>query len=197
MPVRSGGRKPPGPSSRQSSGRRGGSGGRGKDGPPRKTSGPRRNAAVFPPDAQVTAGPLDGAFTPDFRPPFRTESPAGLRNEIADLRAEVHRLAAEIDKLWARDRGRSTAGGAGRTARSIAGKPVRTGTRASKPGTKRTSLGAPAATPRPPVRAGAPTRRSATAGKPAGSPGGVKRGAGWAKAAPRRVKGATAKRRGR
>lgn len=141
--------------------------------------------------------PLDVGFTPDFRPPFRTESPAGLRNEIADLRAEVHRLAAEIDKLWARDRGRSTAGGAGRTARSIAGKPVRTGTRASRPGAKPTSATTPAAAPRPPVRAGAPTRRSATAGKPAGSPGGVKRGAGWAKAAPRRVKGATPKRRGR
>jgi len=54
----------------------------------------------------------DGGFAMDTPRPFRgpadfhVESTAGLRHEIIDLRAEVHRLAAEIDKLWARERGR-------------------------------------------------------------------------------------------
>ncbi|MGH7723208.1 MAG: hypothetical protein ACRENL_10340, partial [Candidatus Dormibacteria bacterium] len=80
----------------------------------------------------------EAGFAMDTPRPFRVpaerrvESTAGLRQEISDLRAEVHRLAAEIDKLWARERGRAAT--PGRTPRSIAGKPVRTGTRASRPG---------------------------------------------------------------
>lgn len=202
MPARSGGRKPPGTSPRKSTGRRaapaaprakGGAG-------PRPGAPPRRALPVFV-DAPGEPDAVALGFAPDHRPPFRTESSAGLRNEIADLRAEVQRLAAEIDKLWARDRGRSSAGGAGRTARSIAGKPIRTGTRAARPAGERaagTSPGTVARAPRAPSRpAGTPTRRTATAGKRAGSPGGVKRGPGWAKASPPRAKGAGTKRRGR
>src|ERR1700676_2339974 len=84
------------------------------------------------PPARPFALPADPGIGPAReRSPFRgvreprMESTAGLRHELIDLRAEVHRLAAEIDKLWARERGRAAT--PGRTARSIAGKPVRTG----------------------------------------------------------------------
>lgn len=97
-------------------------------------------------------------------PEQRPESTAGLRSELADLRAEVRRLAAEIDKLWARERGRGAATPT-RTARSIAGKPVRTGTRAARPA------------------AGGGRARSAGPKRSPGSrrPAGAKRGSGWAK----------------
>jgi hypothetical protein len=133
-------------------------------------------------------GPLD----------IRGESTAGLRSELADLRAEVHRLAAEIDKLWARERGRGLAT-PGRTARSIAGKPIRTGTRASRPGGRLT----------PPAAAGAAAPGRPSAGRPGTGPkragGGkrapsAKRGSGWAKAKPKttsRRSGTTPRRKGR
>jgi hypothetical protein len=142
----------------------------------------------------------DGGFAMDIPRPFRApadyrvESTTGLRHELADLRAEVHRLAAEIDKLWARERGRSAT--PGRTARSIAGKPVRTGTRASRPGGR----GTPASSDRAgPKRAGAPRRAPASRG-----PGGPKRssagkrGTGWAKPKSKSKRsGTTPRRQGR
>ncbi len=125
-------------------------------------------------------------------PEYRPESTAGLRNEIIELRAEVHRLAAEIDKLWARERGRSAT--PGRTARSIAGKPPRTGTRASRPG-GRAGATSPGGVSRP--------KRSAPTG-PARGPGGpkragsAKRSSGWAKPKSRsRRSGTTPRRQGR
>jgi hypothetical protein len=160
--------------------------------PAKKGSGrPVRPAAqrVFP---EVS----DAGFAMDtprpFRAPpeYRVESTAGLRHEIADLRAEVHRLAAEIDKLWARERGRAAT--PGRTARSIAGKPTRTGTRASRPGGR----GAPGGHGRTgPKRAGSPQGRGP--GGPTRS-GGGKRGSGWAKPKSRsRRSGTTPRRQGR
>jgi hypothetical protein len=128
-------------------------------------------------------------------PEYRVESTAGLRNEIIDLRAEVHRLAAEIDKLWARERGRAAT--PGRTARSIAGKPVRTGTRASRPG-GRASPAAPGRSG--PKRAGAPKSRDVAARGPGGPKrsSGTKRGAGWAKPKSKsRRSGTTPRRQGR
>lgn len=119
-------------------------------------------------------------------PEYRPESTAGLRNEISDLRAEVHRLAAEIDKLWARERGRGVAT-PGRTARSIAGKPVRTGTRASRPGPRTVAAGAPRSGP----------KRAAPSPKPKRSTA-VKRGSGWAKPKSQsRRAGTTPRRKGR
>lgn len=102
-------------------------------------------------------------------PELRVESTAGLRREIMDLRAEVRRLAAEIDKLWARERGRSTT--PGRTSRSIVGKPER-GAR-PRAGTRADGKG----------RAGPRSAAPAAAGRALGSkrPGGAKRTSGWAK----------------
>lgn len=148
-------------------------------------------------DPEVVAG-----FEPrPFRgPPPRLESTAGLRSELADLRAEVHRLAAEIDKLWARERGRSGVAPA-RTARSIAGKPVRTGTRASGArtrvapaagagGARKPARGGSTAGPRPGAGAKRPTSAKRTQS--------TKRGAGWAKPkSTSRRKGTTPRRKGR
>jgi hypothetical protein len=126
----------------------------------------------------------------------RMESTAGLRHELIDLRAEVHRLAAEIDKLWARERGRGAAA-PGRTARSIAGKPVRTGTRAARP-RGRGGAAAPRAKAGPkrspgPQRSPGPKRSAG----PKRSPG-AKRGTGWAKPKSKsRRSGTTPRRRGR
>lgn len=119
-------------------------------------------------------------------PDHRVESSAGLRNEIVELRAEVHRLAAEIDKLWARERGRSAT--PGRTARSIAGKPARTGTRSrsgsaggGRAGPKRTGAAGSARAPGGPKRSG-----------------NAKRGSGWAKPKTRSKRaGTTPRRQGR
>jgi hypothetical protein len=134
--------------------------------------------------------PFRGAAEP------RVESTAGLRHELIDLRAEVHRLAAEIDKLWARERGRGAAA-PGRTARSIAGKPVRTGTRAARPGGRSGATG-PRPNTGPKRSAGAKT--SAGAKRSAGpkrAPG-AKRGSGWAKPKSKsRRSGTTPRRRGR
>jgi hypothetical protein len=137
----------------------------------------------------------DAGFSMDMPRPFRVaaESTAGLRHEIIDLRAEVHRLAAEIDKLWARERGRAAT--PGRTARSIAGKPVRTGTRASRP----SGRGVPASPGR-----GGPKRGGSTGAAAGRSPGGpkrstgTKRGTGWAKPKSKsRRSGTTPRRQGR
>jgi hypothetical protein len=124
-------------------------------------------------------------------PEYRVESTTGLRHEVIELRAEVHRLAAEIDKLWARERGRAAT--PGRTARSIAGKPVRTGTRASRPG------GVGRAAP-----GGAGPKRKTPSGAGGRSPGGpkratgAKRSSGWAKPKTRsRRSGTTPRRQGR
>ncbi|MDQ6846862.1 MAG: hypothetical protein M3019_04675 [Candidatus Dormibacteraeota bacterium] len=123
-------------------------------------------------------------------PDHMVESTTGLRHELIELRAEVHRLAAEIDKLWARERGRAAT--PGRTARSIAGKPPRTGTRASgqggrsRPGTGRAGpkRSAPLSTGRGP---GGPKRST-----------GAKRSSGWAKPKSRsRRSGTTPRRQGR
>lgn len=155
------------------------------------------------PPARPFALPDDpGAGPARERSPFRgapeprMESTAGLRHELIDLRAEVHRLAAEIDKLWARERGRGAAA-PGRTARSIAGKPVRTGTRAARPGGRGGATGArpntgakrsPGATgPAGAKRSAGPKRAPAT-----------KRGSGWAKPKSKsRRAGTTPRRRGR
>lgn len=137
----------------------------------------------------------DAGFTMDMPRSFRVpaESTAGLRHEIIDLRAEVHRLAAEIDKLWARERGRATT--PGRTARSIAGKPVRTGTRASRP----SGRGVPASAGRSGPKRGGST--GAAAGRSPGGPRrstGAKRGTGWAKPKSKsRRSGTTPRRQGR
>ena len=162
----------------------------GDSGPAR---GPRRAARPAPPRGlPPVAGhsPRDDTELRPFRAPeYRTESTTGLRNELADLRAEVKRLAAEIDKLWARERGRSAAALPGRTARSIAGKPVRTGTRAGKPSTR----GAAANAKR--TDSGRPKSVSASAGKRAGS---AKRSSGWAKPKTRsRRAGTTPRQKGR
>jgi hypothetical protein len=165
--------------------------------PAKKASGrPLRSPAqrVFP---EVSDAGFDLETPRPFRAPpeYRVESTAGLRHELIDLRAEVHRLAAEIDKLWARERGRAAT--PGRTARSIAGKPVRTGTRASRPGGR----ASPAAPGRAgPKRAGAPKGRD-TPGGAGGGPkrtAGTKRGAGWAKPKSKsRRSGTTPRRQGR
>ncbi|MBJ7608016.1 MAG: hypothetical protein JF887_01100 [Candidatus Dormibacteraeota bacterium] len=133
---------------------------------------------------------------------YRIESPSGLRHEIADLRIEVHRLAAEIDKLWARERGRGVATPA-RTARSIAGKPVRTGTRASRPGGRLAPpAGASAGPTRPAGTGRAPASRPAGSGstRSAGAKRtgtGGKRSSGWAKPKSKsRRSGTTPPRRG-
>ncbi|HWF57568.1 MAG TPA: hypothetical protein VG520_04375 [Candidatus Dormibacteraeota bacterium] len=131
-----------------------------------------------------------------FRVPaeYRPESTAGLRRELIDLRAEVHRLAAEIDKLWARERGRAAT--PGRTARSIAGKPVRTGTRASRPAGGSAPAGAGRAGPKGGGAAGRTAAGRGTGG-PKRSPG-AKRGPGWAKPKSRpRRSGTTPRRKGR
>jgi hypothetical protein len=150
---------------------------------------------------------IDGIEPRPFRggPEYRVESTAGLRHEIIDLRAEVQRLAAEIDKLWARERGRGAAA-PGRTARSIAGKPVRTGTRASRPAARAGSppgAGVKRAGPGSPVRKTTTSRGGPSGAKRAGGgnakrAGGVKRSSGWAK--PKtgsRRSGTTPRRRGR
>jgi hypothetical protein len=142
---------------------------------------------------------MDSGFPFDEPRPFRpapdhrAESPAGLRQEIVALRAEVHRLAAEIDKLWARERGRGLAIPR-RTARSIAGKPVRTGTRAGRPAK-------PGAAAGPPRSAG---KRSGPRGPGVRGTGGPKRSAGggrstgWAKPKSQsRRSGTTPRRKGR
>ena len=151
--------------------------------PPLQRAFPEAPEGGLPIDTpRHTRGPAD----------FHPESTAGLRHELIDLRAEVHRLAAEIDKLWARERGRSAA--PGRTARSIAGKPVRTGTRATRPNPR----GAAAAGPASRV---APPRAAASGGRGAGAAkrtSGTKRGSGWAK--PKggsRRSGTTPRRQGR
>ncbi len=183
MPAPRGGKRPGG-------GRAGPAGKKGAPGAGRPTA-PRapRAPRVF---VDAGDGPADGAIAPrPFRggPDYRVESAAGLRHEIVDLRAEVHRLAAEIDKLWARERGRGAAA-PGRTARSIAGKPVRTGTRASKPASRPASASGPR---RSAPQAGGP--RSSSSPKRAG---GAKRSAGWAKPKSRsRRSGTTPSRKGR
>jgi hypothetical protein len=125
----------------------------------------------------------------------RIESTAGLRHELIDLRAEVHRLAAEIDKLWARERGRGAAA-PGRTARSIAGKPVRTGTRAARPAGRGTATGPRSNTgPRRSPGAKGPAGAKRSAGPKRAS--GAKRGSGWAKPKSKsRRSGTTPRRRG-
>ena len=126
-------------------------------------------------------------------PEHRAESAAGLRHEITDLRAEVKRLAAEIDKLWARERGRGAATPA-RTARSIAGKPVRTGTRASRPG-QRPGAAGPA---RPGATRSGPRKGAAPAGAGTGASKrstGAKRSSGWAKPKTRSRRSGTTPRR--
>jgi hypothetical protein len=158
----------------------------------------RAGRAVAP---RAPAPPFDAGFPLEaprsFRPApeYRPESSAGLRQEIGALRAEVQRLAAEIDKLWARERGRGLAT-PGRTARSIAGKPVRTGTRAGGPRRPGVAPG--------PAPAGAKrvsTTRGATGKRAAGSPKrstGAKRSAGWAKPKSQsRRSGTTPRRKGR
>jgi hypothetical protein len=143
--------------------------------------------------------PDSGAPGHDFRsfrgvPTPRVESTAGLRSELIDLRAEVHRLAAEIDKLWARERGRGAAA-PGRTARSIAGKPIRTGTRAAR---GRSAAAGPRVGSGP-KRAGGPKRAAGPKRVlgPARSPG-AKRGTGWAKPKSKsRRSGTTPRRKGR
>jgi hypothetical protein len=154
-----------------------------------------------PPAQRVFPEVSDAGFAMDtprpFRAPaeYRVESTAGLRHELGDLRAEVHRLAAEIDKLWARDRGRAAT--PGRTARSIAGKPVRTGTRASRPAGRTAPAADRAAGAK---RGGAPQARG-PAGRAPGGPKrsvGAKRGSGWAKPKSKsRRSGTTPRRQGR
>jgi hypothetical protein len=160
---------------------------------------------VRTPAPPFTLPPDSSAAGHEFRsfraaPTARVESTAGLRSELIDLRAEVHRLAAEIDKLWARERGRGAAA-PGRTARSIAGKPIRTGTRAARGRSA-------AAGPRlgsGPKRATGPKRltgpKRATGPKRTPGPArssGAKRGAGWAKPKSRsRRSGTTPRRKGR
>ena len=183
MPAPRGGRKSGG-------GKPGRSGATG--GPKRASRAPRvpRSPRVLPPVSDAGFGlETPRPFRP--APEYRPESTAGLRNEIIELRAEVHRLAAEIDKLWARERGRSAT--PGRTARSIAGKPARTGTRASRPGGR----GAPPGGDR-----GGPKRGASGGG--ARGPGGpkrttaAKRSSGWAKPKSRsRRSGTTPRRQGR
>lgn len=173
MPAPRGGRKPgdggPGRSARKGAGR------------PRAQRAPRSPRP--PRDARALPVVSDAGFALDtprpFRPApeYRVESTAGLRREVIELRAEVHRLAAEIDKLWARERGRSAT--PGRTARSIAGKPVRTGTRVG------------------PKRGGSAGPKSRGPGGPKRSTG-AKRSSGWAKPKTRsRRSGTTPRRQGR
>jgi hypothetical protein len=165
--------------------------------PAKKATGrPTRPAAQrFFPEVSDAGFAMD---TPrQFRAPaeYRVESTAGLRHEIIDLRAEVHRLAAEIDKLWARERGRTAT--PGRTARSIAGKPVRTGTRAPRTGAR----GAPSAAGRAGSKRGGASRGPASGVRgPGGAKrsSGPKRGAGWAKPKSKsRRSGTTPRRQGR
>jgi hypothetical protein len=155
------------------------------------------------PPARPFALPADPGVGPprersSFRgvPEPRMESTAGLRHELIDLRAEVHRLAAEIDKLWARERGRGAAA-PGRTARSIAGKPVRTGTRAARPGGRSSATGPRSGTgPKRPPGATGPAGAKRSAG-PKRAPA-TKRGSGWAKPKSKsRRSGTTPRRRGR
>src|ERR1017187_1007001 len=88
------------------------------------TARPRaQRAPRAPRSPRVLPDVSDAGFAMDtprpFRPvpEYRVESTTGLRHEVIELRAEVHRLAAEIDKLWARERGRAAT--PGRTARRI------------------------------------------------------------------------------
>jgi hypothetical protein len=170
----------------------------------RKQSGDHKPARLAKrgPAHHVRAGPpgafpevSDAGFAMELPRPFRVpgESTAGLRREIIDLRAEVQRLAAEIDKLWARERGRAAT--PGRTARSIAGKPVRTGTRASRPSGRGVAAGPGRSGPK---RAGS---AGAAAGRGPGGPkrsAGAKRGTGWAKPKSKsRRSGTTPRRQGR
>ncbi len=84
-------RRRPGRSARKGAGR------------PRAQRAPR--APRPPRDARALPVVSDAGFALDtprpFRPApeYRVESTAGLRREVIELRAEVHRLAAEIDKL--------------------------------------------------------------------------------------------------
>jgi hypothetical protein len=170
----------------------------------RAPSRPARKGSARPPRPPLPhAFPevSDGGFAMDTPRPFRgpadfhVESTAGLRHEIIDLRAEVHRLAAEIDKLWARERGRAAA--PGRTARSIAGKPVRTGTRAARPNARGAApaAGGAASSRTAAPRAAAPGSRGAAASK---RTSGGKRGSGWAKPKSRSHRsGTTPRRQGR
>ena len=176
MPAPRGGRrpgsgKPPGGSKRTGTGR----------------------ARPAPPGPALT-GPTVPFERPPRRPDLlspRVESPAGLRNELIELRAEVRRLAAEIDKLWARERGRSAT--TGRTVRSIAGKPARPG---AGPRGARTA-GAPAGGRQAAGRSG-PTRTGGRATGGIKRTGGAKRGSGWAKPKTRsRRSGTTPRRQGR
>jgi hypothetical protein len=162
----------------------------------KRTGRPGRPA---PPRRAPTAdelGPGAESRPRGFRPApdHRVESTSGLRHEIMDLRAEVHRLAAEIDKLWARERGRAAAT-PGRTTRSIAGKPIRTGTRGARPGGRAGPGRAPA------DRAGSRSGHPAAAGRTGGGPkrtGGTKRSTAWAKPKSKsRRSGTTPRRRGR
>ncbi|HEY7927193.1 MAG TPA: hypothetical protein VIG86_07215 [Candidatus Dormibacteraeota bacterium] len=154
----------------------------------RKPARPGKKASTRagrPPSRALVPPDLEGGFGQVLRP-FRgpPESSAGLRHELIDLRAEVHRLAAEIDKLWARERGRGAAT-PGRTARSIAGKPVRTGTRAARPSARGGATG---------NRTGTGPKRAAGTPRPAGA----KRGTGWAKPKSKsRRAGTTPRRKGR
>jgi hypothetical protein len=153
---------------------------RGRRPPPRDFAPPGEPGGLPGPEPR----PFRGA------PDHRSDGTAGLRHELIDLRAEVHRLAAEIDKLWARERGRGTAA-PGRTARSIAGKPVRTGTRAARPAGRGRAEGARATTG--PKRSTGPQR--STGPKRAA---GAKRGTGWAKPKSKsRRSGVTPRRKGR
>lgn len=154
----------------------------GKTASPRPGRPPARSFVPPAPDPRGGAGPEHRPFRGASDP--RMESTAGLRHELIDLRAEVHRLAAEIDKLWARERGRGAAT-PGRTARSIAGKPVRTGTRAARPGGRGSAAAA---------RPGSGPKRAPGAKRAGGS----KRGTGWAKPKSKsRRSGTTPRRQGR
>lgn len=155
---------------------------------------PRAPRAPRPP--RVLPVVSDAGFAMETPRPFRpaqdhrVESTTGLRHEVIELRAEVHRLAAEIDKLWARERGRSAT--PGRTARSIAGKPPRTGTRASGPGERSHPGGG-----RPGPKRGTQSAAGRGPGGPKRSAGG-KRSSGWAKPKSRsRRSGTTPRRQGR
>lgn len=159
-----------------------------------------QRAPRAPRSPRVLPDVSDAGFAMDtprpFRPvpEYRVESTTGLRHEVIELRAEVHRLAAEIDKLWARERGRAAT--PGRTARSIAGKPVRTGTRASRPG-------GGGGGGRPATGATGPKRGALLGGGSRGPGGpkrstGAKRSSGWAKPKTRsRRAGTTPRRQGR
>jgi hypothetical protein len=154
------------------------------------TRGRRTPGRGLAPPSEPGGGP--GTELRPFRgaPDQMAPGTAGLRHELIDLRAEVHRLAAEIDKLWARERGRGAATPA-RTARSIAGKPVRTGTRAARPAGRGRAGGVRTTTG--PKRSTGPPR--STGPKRAAGP---KRGAGWAKPKSKsRRSGATPRHKGR